>query len=235
MSFPLIIGITTAIVHVVSGPDHLAAVAPLVFETKKKHWKIGFLWGIGHILGMLTIGVLFYLFKDFIPINTVSYYSEQLTGVILIGLGIWIFYRIRHEKSNHKHFHLHNEKEKGNYIHTHKHEHKEKEHVHNYSKRGIKKNNFTATFIGIIHGFAGISHFLLMLPVLGYESKIESLQYIIGFGAGTIFAMIVFTVITGRLHKIQSDKNSKYLLLNLRFLGALAAITVGVFWIINSL
>ena len=44
-----------------------SAVTTLI-ESKKKAWKVGLLWGIGHLTGMLAIGVLFLLFKDLIPI-----------------------------------------------------------------------------------------------------------------------------------------------------------------------
>ncbi len=65
-TFPLLSGILTSMLHVISGPDHLAAVTPLVIESKRKAWKIGLSWGIGHIVGMLLIGIVFLIFKDFI-------------------------------------------------------------------------------------------------------------------------------------------------------------------------
>jgi len=123
LSFPIFAGIIAAILHVISGPDHLAAVTPFAIESKKKAWKVGLFWGIGHLLGMLSIGVLFLMFKDLIPIEKISLHSEKFVGLILIGLALWIFFKIFKEGKHHKHTHVHAE---GNpRIHTHPHIHEE--------------------------------------------------------------------------------------------------------------
>jgi len=237
--FPWLMGLTAAIVHVLSGPDHLAAVTPLVFDTDKKHWKIGFLWGTGHVIGMLLIGALFYWFKEYIPVKDISAHGEQLVGVILIGIGLWAFYRINHDKKHHAHLHKHqNGSEEYFHIHEHEHEYNHHheaaaEHQHPHHKT-VGQNNLTALFVGVIHGFAGISHFLLMLPVLGYKSKFESAQYIVGFGIGIITAMVIYTMVISRLSKMKLFSKSKSLLSNLRFYGGLAAIMVGIYWLVSN-
>jgi ABC-type nickel/cobalt efflux system permease component RcnA len=234
--FPWLMGLTAAIVHVLSGPDHLAAVTPIVFDTKKKQWQIGFFWGTGHVMGMLLIGVLFYWFKEYIPVEKISEYGEQLVGVILIGIGLWAFYRIGHDKKHHVHPHKHKENDE-EYVHIHSHEHSEEKHPSEHThlhKKTARQNNMMALFVGIIHGFAGISHFLLMLPVLGYESKFESVQYIVGFGAGIIAAMVIYTVLIGKLNTMERFSNSKKLLGNLRFYGGVAAVVVGLFWLVSN-
>ena len=58
---PILSGLIMSMIHVISGPDHLAAVTPLTIDSKKKSWSIGFSWGIGHTIGMLLIGVIFIL------------------------------------------------------------------------------------------------------------------------------------------------------------------------------
>ena len=40
LDFPLLAGIMGSVVHVVSGPDHLVAVATFAIEEKRKAWKI---------------------------------------------------------------------------------------------------------------------------------------------------------------------------------------------------
>ena len=80
--------------HVITGPDHMAAVMPFAVESKKKAWKIGLSWGIGHITSMLAIGIIFMFFKELIPVEKISNHSEQLVGLVLIGIGIWAFYKI---------------------------------------------------------------------------------------------------------------------------------------------
>jgi hypothetical protein len=123
-------------------------------------------------------------------------------------------------------------------MHIHEHQHSGEDHKTDHAhthKKTARQNNTMALFVGIIHGFAGISHFLLMLPVLGYETKTESVQYIAGFGIGIITAMVIYTMIIGRLNKMERFSKSKKLLSNLRFYGGLAAVVVGVFWLFSNL
>jgi len=107
INLPFFAGIAASVLHVVSGPDHLAAVTPLAIETRRKVWKIGLFWGFGHLLGMLLIGVLFLLFKEYIPVEKISEHSEQLVGIVLIAVGLWALFSIFYKSKNHKHPHVH--------------------------------------------------------------------------------------------------------------------------------
>ena len=232
LDLPIFLGMIAAIAHVLMGPDHLAAVTPLVFDVKKKHWRIGFSWGIGHIFGMLLIGVLFYFFKDMIPVEEISTYSEQFVGLILIGIGFWSFYRIKNRKKQHKHPHFH---ENMSEMHIHKHEHHVHDHLHEHVTQEYQ-NYLTAIGIGTIHGFAGIAHFVLLLPVLGFDTKLESVQYIIGFAVGIIIAMVLYTALISKLKiNVNVNDNSLPIYKNLQFWSGLLAIVVGVIWIVNNL
>lgn len=233
INIPIIMGILASMLHVWTGPDHLAAVTPLVFDSKKNHWQIGGAWGLGHLLGMLLIGVLYYMFKAYIPVDRISEYSEQIVGVILIGLGLWAFYRMKkvHEH-HHIHPHIHSD---GFQDFVHVHEHNVDTHLHTHPKEKSKNQNLiTATGVGIVHGFAGISHFLLMLPALAFHSQWQSAQYLIGFAIGTVSAMIIFSYIIGKFHKLNPNQHQHNVFKNLRFWGGIVAIVVGVFWLIKN-
>lgn len=233
INIPIIMGILASMLHVWTGPDHLAAVTPLVFDSKKNHWQIGGAWGLGHLLGMLLIGVLYYMFKAYIPVDRISEYSEQIVGVILIGLGLWAFYRMKkvHEH-HHIHPHIHSD---GFQDFVHGHEHNVDTHLHTHPKEKSKNQNLiTATGVGIVHGFAGISHFLLMLPALAFHSQWQSAQYLIGFAIGTVSAMIIFSYIIGKFHKLNPNQHQHNVFKNLRFWGGIVAIVVGVFWLIKN-
>ena len=116
-------GFIASMAHVVTGPDHLAAVTPLAIDSRKKSWIIGFSWGLGHTLGMLMIGLLFILFKEFLPIEAISKHSDTLIGFLLIGIGIWAVVRIylQHKHGNRPHAHFHATPYL--YAHMHKHSH----------------------------------------------------------------------------------------------------------------
>ena len=227
----LVAGLLAAMLHVISGPDHLAAVTPFAIESKKKAWKVGLFWGIGHLLGMLSIGFLFYIFRDFIPLEIISGYSEKLVGVILIGLGVWIFYKLFSEAKNHKHTHIHNDENP--VIHSHAHEHTQKL-THNHNHKNLSQNIWASLSVGVIHGFAGIAHFLLLLPVLGFSSKMESVNYILGFGLGTILAMVSYAIVVGKIASIAKKDHNENFFKGVRLVGGLFAFIIGVYWIIIS-
>tara|TARA_R110000744_G_scaffold9421_5_gene30170 strand:- start:4881 stop:5588 length:708 start_codon:yes stop_codon:yes gene_type:complete len=234
MSFPLLAGIAASVLHVVSGPDHLAAVTPLAIETRRKVWKIGLLWGFGHLTGMLLIGLLFLLFRQYIPLEKISEHSEQLVGVVLIIVGLWALFSIFYKRKNHKHPHVHDGEDP--YIHVHEHEHDESKlnHSHAHSKK-VRQNQWSSFGIGVLHGLAGIAHFILLLPVLGFENQFDSIQYIIGFGLGTVLAMTIYTFLLGQLANFSKEQNNKSLFKMIRLSGGIFAIAIGVYWLYLSL
>lgn len=233
LNFPIIAGTLASMLHVVSGPDHLAAVTPLVIDTKKKAWKIGLFWGLGHLLGMLLIGVLFYVFKDLIPVEEISGYSEQLVAVVLISIGIWALYRIFYKKEKHVHPHIHEGTE--TYVHIHAHKHSENDNHKHTHKSIIKQDSLSALGIGFLHGLAGVAHFLLLLPVLGFENNFDAVQYIIGFAIGTVIAMSSYALILGKLSSLTKQQHNDMFFKGVRFAGGLFAIVIGVYWMYLSL
>ena len=82
-------------VHVIAGPDHLAAVAPLAANSSSPRWRAGFSWGLGHTSGVLMIGLLLIAFRSMLPLDVISAYSERLVGAALVGLGAWAAVRAR--------------------------------------------------------------------------------------------------------------------------------------------
>lgn len=209
INLPFFAGIAASVLHVVSGPDHLAAVTPLAIETRRKVWKIGLFWGFGHLLGMLLIGVLFLLFKEYIPVEKISEHSEQLVGIVLIAVGLWALFSIFYKSKNHKHPHVHDKK--------------------------VKQNMWSSFGIGILHGLAGIAHFILLLPVLGFENQTDSIQYIIGFGLGTVLTMTIYTFLLGKIANYSKEQNSKTLFRTIRLSGGIFAIAIGIYWLYLSL
>ncbi len=53
-----ITGLIAGMIHVWSGPDHLAAIAPLAVRTPRRAWAPGARWGMGHSAGVAVIGLL---------------------------------------------------------------------------------------------------------------------------------------------------------------------------------
>lgn len=229
LTFPLFAGILAAALHVISGPDHLAAVTPFAIESKKKAWKVGLFWGVGHILGMLLIGVLFLFFKELIPVETISTNSEKIVGIILIALGVWIFYKIFKKEKIHEHIHVHSENNP--IIHKHQHLHTSKN-THNHKHSNLKQGIFASLSVGFIHGLAGIAHFLLFLPVIGFGTVIDSVKYILGFAIGTLFAMISFAFVIGKIASFNKNGHNDIFFKGIRLAGGLFAFIIGVYWVL---
>lgn len=210
--------ILASVLHVISGPDHLAAVTPLAISSQRNGWKVGLVWGLGHLLGMLLIGILFMLFKEMIPIDAISSYSEQLVAIVLIIVGLWALYRVFNES---KKGISNNEAQKVGY------KNQGEEHLY---KNKLKLNLLSSFSIGFIHGLAGVSHFILLLPVLAFETSSEAFQYLLGFAIGTVAAMMTYALILGRIAALTKKLNDSNILKVFRISGALFAVFIGIYW-----
>ena len=86
----LVTGALAGFVHVLSGPDHLAAVAPMAVVDRDRGWLSGWTWGLGHAAGVVVIAILAVLLRDLLPpIEMISAWSERIVGVALIAVGLW--------------------------------------------------------------------------------------------------------------------------------------------------
>ena len=99
-----ITGLVAGVLHVWSGPDHLAAIAPLAVRRPKRAWKPGLRWGLGHSAGVAVVGLLSLWLRDLLPLNLISNWGERFVGVLLFGIGIWA---LRKAFKIHAHEHEH--------------------------------------------------------------------------------------------------------------------------------
>lgn len=86
---PAVAGFAAGLMHVVAGPDHVAALAPLAVRNRLKAMRIGAVWGAGHGTGVLILGSLGIFAKSALDIETLSAYSESFVGFMLLGIGLW--------------------------------------------------------------------------------------------------------------------------------------------------
>ena len=86
--FAFLAGLAAGLLHVFSGPDHLAAVAPLAADGDRGQWRAGLQWGIGHTTGVLLIALLLLLFREQLPLDAISANSERIVGALLIAVGV---------------------------------------------------------------------------------------------------------------------------------------------------
>lgn len=213
VSFPIISGVVASSIHVLSGPDHLAAVTPMVVESEKNAWRIGLSWGLGHVTGIMIIGILVYLFREAIPFETISGYGEKFVGIILIMIGLWVLAKFIQTKKN-------------------------KTVRVNKTKSGIRKSNIFHDFtygVGVVHGMAGVSHLILLLPVLSFNSSEDAFIYIVGFCLGSIVSMIMYTMVLRFFIIKAMHRNYPFLAGGIQFSAAIFALSVGFYWVIQTL
>ena len=179
-----ITGVLAGIFHVLSGPDHLAAVAPLAAADRERGWMAGWSWGFGHAAGVVTVAVVAILLRELLPpVELISAWSERLVGVALIAVGLWALRR-------------------GAPIAPARHEHGAltPNHMHVQSgPRWLRRlgHAHASFYLGVLHGVAGSSHFFGVLPALALPSRAAALGYIGAFGVGTVCAMTVFAAVIG--------------------------------------
>jgi ABC-type nickel/cobalt efflux system permease component RcnA len=216
-------GLTAGLIHVLSGPDHLAAIAPLATDERRRAWRAGLLWGLGHSSGVLVVGLLALWLRDRLPLDGLSAWSERLVGVVLIGVGLWGLRRA-FARRVHAHPHVH-----GPVAHDHAHVHGHDQHAVVRAERPGHAHTHAAFAIGILHGIAGSSHVIAVLPALALPGVAASLGYLGGYGTGTVAGMSGFAFGIGLLGRsaVQAPARRRWLL----SASSAAAIVVGVVWL----
>jgi sulfite exporter TauE/SafE len=198
-------GLLAGLVHALSGPDHLAAVAPLALNERRSRWRAGLLWGIGHSAGVCAVGLLALLLREVLPLDSLSSWSERLVGAVLIVVGLWGLRRASLARLPIPHRHPEEE-------------------------TGAPRSRQAALWIGALHGLAGSSHLLGLFPALALPSQAASLAYVGGFSVGTVAAMVAFSSTIGLLAAWLTARG-EHTYRALLGTASAAAIGVGIFWL----
>jgi hypothetical protein len=186
MILTLVSGAVAGAFHVLSGPDHLAAVAPLAISADGRPWRQGWTWGLGHSSGVLVVALLALALREVLPpVAVISSWSERIVGAALVAVGLWSVSRALRI---------------GNLSHAHD----GRTHDHTHVQRGPawarRVGHPHASFtLGLLHGAAGSSHVLGVIPALALPSTGQALIYLTAFGAGSIAAMAAFAALVGGL------------------------------------
>ncbi len=243
---PIVAGLAAGAVHVLAGPDHLAAVAPLAADGRDRPWRTGLMWGAGHASGVLLVGLGALLLREVLPVESLAGWSERLVGVVLIGIGAWGISRALRQRVHR---------------HAHSHDGTRHEHVHVHVAPGVPlapaspaagpgdpgsrpvataaahghlhpATARAALAVGVLHGLAGSAHFLGVLPALALPTRAEAVAYVAAFGVGTIAAMTVFAEAIGRIAARSAGRGTRVYRGLLAALGGVA-IVVGVAWLVG--
>jgi hypothetical protein len=213
-------GLAAGVLHVLVGPDHIAALAPVALDKPKHALRIGLRWGFGHGVSVVCLGALGIFFKNAVDLKQISSIAEFSVGFMLIGIGMWAMRRA-HGFTLHAHQHVHDDGPEHQHIHIHPtgtdsaHEHTTHDHA--------------AFSVGLLHGAAGSGQLFGLLPALALEQT-QAIVYLTAYLVATIATMSAVGLSLGWLMRKGGQKNFRILL----YTSATASLIIGVFWLWQS-
>ncbi len=213
-------GSLAGLAHVLSAPDHMAAVAPFSIEARHRAWALGVRWGIGHSAGLVGVGALAYAVKDWLDAEWMSRLGGYGIGLILIGIGLWGLRHLRSYEHEAEDAVMHAIEADVPSVSASAPARAHAPHVHTHVAFGV----------GVVHAVAGTGQILGVVPVLAMPQWSQAVGYLTGFAAGNIAAMTAFA---GLLGVFAAGRTAQGLRGVRRLFAATSAATlaIGVVWI----
>ena len=186
--------------------DHVVAITTIVSRHRNvfRSAFVGALWGLGHTVSLLAVGVVVLSLRIAIP-ERISGWLEFGVALMIIGLGVSALWRVLRSSDE---VHLHQHDHDGLH-HTHVHFHEQGSrhqpsspapHSHALSRVGWKP-----VLIGMMHGLAG-SGALTLLVLTQIQSTWVGVLYMATFGLGSIVGMLLMSGLIGLPFALTSSK-----------------------------
>ncbi|KAH9622549.1 hypothetical protein KSS87_020072 [Heliosperma pusillum] len=170
-------GFMAGCLHTLSGPDHLAALAPLsIGRSRMESAAVGALWGCGHDAGQLIFGLLFLLLKDRLHIEIIRTWGTRVVGLTLLVIGAMGIKEALEIPAPS--------------IAT------ENGEIQTPLVGKKKKIGFATFATGVVHGLQPDA-LLIILPALALPSRLAGAAFLGMFLVGTVVAMGGYTVFIG--------------------------------------
>ena len=227
-----LLSFSAGIVHALDA-DHVMAVTGIASKKYelKEIVRICIRWSLGHGMTLLALGTVFYGFGVVLP-EALSEYAEKLIALLLIFIGLWIFYDLK-KSGAHLHFHDHDGMQKHAHWHTHEHQHSatdvDNEIRHKAHSHSNHSHSHGAVLIGIVHGLAGLAPLLAVIPLANQPAWI-AIFYLLLFCIGVLLAMIIFGGVLGKsINLIQ--RYGTVSINTVRGLVGFSSIALGITWL----
>ena len=214
MLISIFTGLAAGSIHVVTGADHLVSMAPLALRHPRIALRNGLMWGFGHSAGVLVLSSFAILLKDWVQLDRMSTLAEFGVGIALLVIGV-LTIRTAFGLNIHTHNHRHD----GGELHDHIHLHFRGKHKHSRHKHAL-------TTLGLLHGFAGTSHLLAVIPALALPA-FGAIGYMFAYLLGSILTMCACLV---ALSLASSHAGRKLFPTLFASTGVLSVLT-GIFWL----
>lgn len=215
--------------------DHVVAVSAFVAQrpSARAAASFGAQWGIGHSAAVLAAGGLLLASGLRMP-ERFTAYGEAGVGLMLVAVGAWAFASARRmhlhppaEHGNHAHLHAHLDHD---HPHTHTHAHP---HPHTHPHDAGHDLGAGITVVGLMHGLAGTSGVVVLVPVTLMHSTAFGLGYLAAFGVGVTLAMSCYAVVAAMA--IQGATRRSIELGRQVAMGVgMAGAMVGVWWVVRA-
>jgi len=178
--------------------DHMIAVTTFVAGRPRlaSAARFGFRWGVGHSLAVLLFGGVLLITGLSWPARY-DRAGEAVVGTMLVGLGLWAIRSSRKlhfhpapEHGDHAHLHAH-AGEPAAHAHPHEGPHHAGEqghHHHPHDGHGI-------TLVGLMHGLAGTSAVVALVPVTLIHRLDVGFGYLLLFGVGVTAGMTAYSMV----------------------------------------
>lgn len=170
--------------------DHMVAVTTFVSRrpTPAAAVRFGLRWGFGHSLAVLAAGGALLATGLRWPARYDAF-GEALVGLTLLGLGAWALASARK-------LHLHSSEEHGGHAHLHVHTGGAPHgHAHGTeTPAGRAHDHGGITLVGLLHGLAGTTGVVALVPVTLIDRVGLGLGYLGCFGLGVTLAMTLFAL-----------------------------------------
>jgi len=179
-------GFVGGALHGLTGPDHLAVLLPFSIGKSWSAWKTGFIWGLGHGLGLMLFGFISYFIKSFLPFDVLAlaHWLDIIIGLSIMSIGIMGVYEVFAERKKFR-------GDKKDDISLQEFEKKRKETHKMDSPKSV-------IMTGIIQGFSGSGHFLGVIPAIAIPEFLGASLYLLMFCLGTVLVMSLFTGLVGK-------------------------------------
>ncbi len=214
MMISIVTGIAAGALHVLGGADHLVAITPAALQEPKVALKNSLAWGVGHSVGVLLLSLFAILAKDLVQIQKMSTVAEFAVGISLLIVGVLA---IRTSLGLDIHSHKHNHGSGNSHDHIH---------LHFLGRKRHRRHTHAVTGLGVLHGLAGTSHLLAVIPALALP-PIGAVFYMAAYLLGSITTMGIFV---GIISFATLRVGRKALPLIFGFAGVLS-VALGVVWL----
>ena len=209
----LVLGFVAGVLHVFAGPDHLAAGLAVRTQRPGGGWYYGGIWALGHAGGLTLIGLLYFLIRETGFIGAISMFAERMVGVALILMGAWMLLR-RHQPWD-----------------ASASETNPPSQMLSWTEIREHPEGKAAIGFGFLHGTAGATHLIGLVPMFALQNPIEVLAYLAAYNGGILIAMSSFCYAVGLLYS-KPSLGGVIPAARIRLGVSLICVAIGAYWLL---